>query len=192
MGTISSICVFSGSTIPHDASFVDKTIELGRVIASEGIKLVYGGGNRGLMGVLASTVRENAGHVIGVLPRMMDIPEVRTKDNESELIIASGMHERKSIMYDRADAFIALPGGIGTLEELFESYTWKQLGLHQKPVLLFNINGFYDRLLEFLDECTEAGFISAEVRASLLVADTARDAISLIAKDRRILPDKLR
>lgn len=144
------------------------------------------------MGVLASTVRENAGHVIGVLPRMMDIPEVRTKDNESELIIASGMHERKSIMYNRADAFIALPGGIGTLEELFESYTWKQLGLHQKPVLIFNMNGFYDKLLEFLDECTEAGFISTEVRASLLVADTARDAISLLAKDRRILPDKLR
>ena len=191
MRKIDNICVFSGSSTPAKEIYAEKTIELGKLLAEKHINLVYGGGNRGLMGILASTVRENGGHVIGVLPEIFNVPEVRTKDNESELIVTPDMHSRKKMMYDKADAFIALPGGIGTFDELFESYTWKQIGFHDKPVLLMNIDGFYDELLSFLDKTVELGFLGEEARNSLLVEEDAEKAISALMNDERVLPSKI-
>lgn len=191
MNKINSICVFSGSTLPENKRIIEGTIALGKKLADEGITLVYGGGNRGLMGIIASTVKENGGRVIGVLPSFFDTPTVRTKDNESELIITEGMHERKKTMYEKADAFIALPGGIGTFEELFEAYTWRQIGLHKKPVMLFNLEGFFDTLLKFLDETVKEGFLMEEVKESLLVANNADTALSLLRKEQQVLPSKI-
>ena len=180
MKKINNICVFSGSSDPTNRIYAEKTMELGKLLAEKHINLVYGGGNRGLMGTLASTVQDNGGHVIGVLPEIFNVPEVRTRDNESELIITPDMHSRKKAMYDKADAFIALPGGIGTFDELFESYTWKQIGFHDKPVLLLNIDGFYDGLLSFLDTTVEKGFLTREAREALLVEEDPRKAIEAI------------
>lgn len=191
MRRINNICVFSGSSDPASSIYAEKTIELGKLLAEKHINLVYGGGNRGLMGTLASTVQDNGGHVIGVLPEIFNVPEVRTRDNESELIITPDMHSRKKAMYDRADAFIALPGGIGTFDELFESYTWKQIGFHDKPVLLLNIDGFYDGLLSFLDMTVEKGFLSREAREALLVEDDPRKAIEAIEGDEQVHMNKI-
>lgn len=191
MRKINNICVFSGSSTPTKDIYAEKTIELGKLLAEKHINLVYGGGNRGLMGTLASTVRENGGHVIGVLPEIFNVPEVRTKDNESELIVTPDMHSRKKAMYDKADAFIALPGGIGTFDELFESYTWKQIGFHDKPVLLLNIDGFYDGLLSFLDTTVETGFLTDEAREALLVESDPAKALEAIENEERIHMNKI-
>ena len=191
MRKINNICVFSGSSDPTNGIYAEKTMELGRLLAEKHINLVYGGGNRGLMGTLASTVQDNGGHVIGVLPEIFNVPEVRTRDNESELIITPDMHSRKKAMYDKADAFIALPGGIGTFDELFESYTWKQIGFHDKPVLLLNIDGFYDGLLSFLDMTVEKGFLSEEAREALLVEEDPRKALEAIESDEHVHMNKI-
>ena len=191
MRKINNICVFSGSSTPTKEIYAEKTIELGKLLAEKHINLVYGGGNRGLMGTLASTVRENGGHVIGVLPEIFNVPEVRTRDNESELIVTPDMHTRKKAMYDKADAFIALPGGIGTFDELFESYTWKQIGFHDKPVLLLNIDGFYDGLLSFLDTTVEMGFLTEEARKALLVEEEPDKALEAIEAEERIHMNKI-
>ena len=191
MRKINNICVFSGSSTPTKEIYAEKTIELGKLLAEKHINLVYGGGKRGLMGTLASTVRENGGHVIGVLPEIFNVPEVRTRDNESELIVTPDMHTRKKAMYDKADAFIALPGGIGTFDELFESYTWKQIGFHDKPVLLLNIDGFYDGLLSFLDTTVEMGFLTEEARKALLVEEEPDKALEAIEAEERIHMNKI-
>lgn len=153
--------------------------------------LVYGGGNRGLMGLLADTVKSCGGRTVGILPKAMDLPSVRTKDVETELIIAEDMHDRKKKMYDRADAFVALPGGIGTMDEFFEIFTWKQLGYHRKPVCLLNIDGFYDTLIGFLDEATEKGFVSRPMRDALIVLDSTEGLLEALDRDEGDLPSKL-
>ncbi len=160
-------------------------------MVENGISLVYGGGNRGLMGIIADTVSSNGGHVTGVLPEKMDLPSVRTKDVESKLIIVKDMHERKKTMYFLADAFLALPGGIGTLEELMEIFTWKQLKYHEKPVGLLNINGYYDTLLSFLDKMVEEGFLLKEVKESLAVIDNVEDVVPMLCRMQQEIPDKL-
>ena len=170
---------------------MDASRALGRLLAENGIRLVYGGGNRGLMGTLADTVKSSGGNVLGVLPRAMDLPCVRTKDVETELIIADDMHDRKRKMYDAADAFVVLPGGIGTMDEFFEIFTWKQLGYHKKPVALLNISGFYDTLLKFLDEATEKGFVSRPMRDALIVLDSTEGLIDALEKHEGELPSKL-
>ena len=143
------------------------------------------------MGVIAESVRQSGGKVTGVLPKVFDDPRVRLKDVEDELIIASGMHERKSMMYDRSDAFIIFPGGIGTLDEFFEIFTWKQIGLHGKNIALYNISGYFDRLLEFLMECRDRGFMKQEVLSSLIVSDDAADIINQLRVKETSLPSKI-
>ena len=164
---------------------------LGHLLSENGIRLVYGGGNRGLMGTLADTVKSSGGNVLGVLPKAMDLPSVRTKDVESELIIADDMHDRKRKMYDAADAFVVLPGGIGTMDEFFEIFTWKQLGYHKKPVALLNVNGFYDTQLEFLDEAVEKGFVSKPMRDALIVLSGPEGLIEALEEHEGDLPSKL-
>ena len=170
MKSLKSIAVFCGSSSGSRKEYEEGARALGSAMAAKGITLVYGGGGKGLMGTIAASVRKNGGHVIGILPEAMDIPSVRKNSQETELIIVPGMHERKKAMYERADAFIALPGGIGTIEEISEIYTWRQLGYHNKNIALLNTAGYWDPFIQMIDKGVAEGFISEEVRR-LLIAD---------------------
>ncbi len=150
MSPIRSICVYCGSAPGKDPAFVAAAQAFGRIMAREGIRLVYGGGTIGLMGALASAVLDNGGEVTGVIPEFLTTRE-RMITRAQELLVTRDMHERKRKMFERADAFVALPGGIGTLEETIEQMTWAQLGRHKKPILLANINRFWDPLCALLN-----------------------------------------
>lgn len=166
---IRRICVFCGSNKGADPAFVEATRELGRLFAREGIALVYGGGSVGLMGELADTVLSSGGEVIGVIPHALWAREVGHR-GLTDMRIVDTMHERKAMMADLADAFIALPGGLGTLEEIFEIWTWAQLGLHQKPVGFLDVSGYYTPLMQFLDRGVSARFVKPEHRAIAMIA----------------------
>ena len=178
MATLNSLCVYCGSSTGNDPVFASAARELGRQIAAYGMSLVYGGGHVGLMGVIADAVLDAGGAVTGVIPTALMDAEVG-HERLTELLVVRDMHERKAVMAERADGFVALPGGIGTLEELFEVMTWLQLGYHAKPVGLLNVNGFYDELLAFLDKQRDTGFLRREHRALLL---TANDPAALLEK----------
>ncbi len=169
--SLKSICVYCGSSPGTDPAFAQQARAVGRYLAENGIRLVYGGGNIGLMGQVADGALEAGGEVKGVIPHHLADKEL-AHGSATELIRVNSMHERKQLMADLSDAFIALPGGIGTLEELFETLTWLQLGLHHKPVGLLNISGFWDSMLTFLDHMSAQRFLRPEHRALLLVEDT--------------------
>ena len=191
MEKINSVCVFTGSSFGNSEKYRSDAVALARLFAENSITLVYGGGNKGIMGVLAKELKRLGGHVIGVLPKAMDIPSVRTEDVESELIIVQDMHERKKKMYSLSDAFIALPGGIGTLEEFSEIFTWRQIGLHDKNIALFNIEGFFDPLLVFLESIVAQGLMTRDVLDSLIVSDDIDVMLSRLDGDRTVLPEKI-
>ena len=161
------ICVFCGSNLGINPAYRRATLEVGRLLAHRGIELVYGGGNIGLMGVLADAVLEAGGRVIGVIPRSLMAREVG-HSGLTELRIVESMHERKAMMADLSDAFIALPGGYGTFEEFCEVVTWSQLGLHAKPCGVLNVEGYYDPLLELFDRAVSEGFLRIENRELVL------------------------
>lgn len=165
---IGSVCVFCGSNAGNDPRFAEAAREFGALLAKEGIALVYGGGHVGLMGVVADAVLANGGKAIGVIPRALWDREVGHR-NLTEIHIVETMHERKAKMSSLADAFVALPGGLGTLEEIFEVWTWAQLGIHRKPVGFLDVEGFYSLLLEFLDRAVDAGFVRPQFRAIAIV-----------------------
>jgi len=146
----------------------------GEIMASEGVGLVYGGGSRGLMGAVATSVLDHGGRVTGIIPEFLQTKE-GVQRGAQELIIVPDMHVRKQTMFERADAFVALPGGIGTLEELVEQLTWAQLGRHKKPILILNIKGFWDPLCALLDHMRRLDFIRAELSVKLLVVDQPED-----------------
>lgn len=175
---IQALCVYCGSSAGHDPAYASAARALGTQMAARGIRLIYGGGHVGLMGIIADAVLDAGGQVSGVIPQALMDSEVG-HDKVTELLIVQDMHERKARMAALADGFIALPGGIGTLEELFEVWTWLQLGYHQKPVGLLNVRGFYDLLLRFLDHQYDAGFLRQEHR-SLLIAE--QDPAQLLAR----------
>ncbi len=158
------VCVFCGSNVGVRPAYADAARALGRALVARGSGLVYGGGNVGLMGVVADAVLAAGGEVIGVIPHALMAREIGHSGVTSMHVVDS-MHERKALMADQADAFVALPGGVGTFEELFEAITWTQLGVHAKPCGLLNVDGFYDDLLRFLDHAWTEGFIKAETRA---------------------------
>ena len=191
MKKINSVCVFTGSSFGNSKKYRSDAVALARLFAENSITLVYGGGNKGIMGVLAKELKRLGGHVIGVLPKAMDIPSVRTEDVESELIIVQDMHERKKKMYSLSDAFIALPGGIGTLEELSEIFTWRQLGYHEKNIALMNTTGYYDDLLRFLEHTVSEGFMARSVLDELIVINDVKESLALLERDARELPSKL-
>lgn len=164
------ICVFCGSNPGHDPRYREAALALGRVLAGEGLGLVYGGASVGLMGAVADAALEAGGEVIGVLPRALADKEVAHR-GLTELRIVGSMHERKAIMADLSDGFVALPGGVGTFEELFEVWTWAQLGHHAKPCALLNVAGFYDGLTAFLDGAAREGFMKQPHRDMLIVED---------------------
>jgi uncharacterized protein (TIGR00730 family) len=171
------LCVYCGSRGGDDARFAQAALDLGAAIARGGHALVYGGGRVGLMGTLADAVLGAGGHVTGVIPRALFDREV-AHTGCSELLVVQTMHERKMAMAERADAFIALPGGIGTLEELYEMWSWRQLGYHDKPVALLNAAGYYAPLLAFMRKSVDAGFVSQRHHDLLIVDD---DVASLLA-----------
>jgi uncharacterized protein (TIGR00730 family) len=162
------IAVYCGSSPGKNPVYKDAATELGKVLAARGITLVYGGGSVGLMGILARAVVEQGGNVIGVIPKAIAEMEVAYTDLQ-DLRIVDDMHSRKALMADLADAFIALPGGLGTVEELMEILTWSQLGFHQKPAGILNIAGFFDPMLAFLERLSEEEFIAPEHKSMLMV-----------------------
>jgi uncharacterized protein (TIGR00730 family) len=172
--TLRRVCVFCGSSSGADPAFASAAGRLGALLASRGIGLVYGGGSIGLMGVLADAALRAGGHVIGVIPSALALKEV-AHDGLPDLRIVATMHERKALMAELADAFVALPGGLGTLDELFETLTWAQLGIHRRPCGLLDVAGYYQPLLAFLDRAVDARFLRREHRDLLLVdADPVR------------------
>jgi uncharacterized protein (TIGR00730 family) len=166
---IHSICVFCGSSAGAKPEYRLAAESLGREIARRGLRLVYGGGNIGTMGALARAALASGGKVLGVIPRKLY--ELVDHVELTELVVAEGMHERKSLMAEASDAFIALPGGTGTLEELFEVWTWRHIGFHAKPVGILEVAGFYRPLFDFLARVSEEGFLKASSLADLVVDD---------------------
>jgi uncharacterized protein (TIGR00730 family) len=168
--------VFCGSSPGARPAYAEATAQLARVLVAEGLGLVYGGANVGLMGTLADTVLAEEGEVIGVIPRALVEKEI-AHNGLSDLRVVGSMHERKALMADLSDAFVALPGGLGTLEELLEIYTWAQLGLHQKPCALLDVEGYYAGVAAFLSHAVEERFLREEHRAMLIVEREPRTLI---------------
>ncbi len=174
---MNSVCVFCGSASGTNPVYAEVARELGRVLASRNLALVYGGGRVGLMGEVASATLAAGGTVIGVIPHSLAVKEIAQEDC-TELIVVDTMHERKSRMADRSDAFVALPGGYGTCDELFEILTWAQLGIHNKPVAVLNVNGFFTPLLAWLDHVVTEGLLRPKHRELLLVAESVPELLS--------------
>lgn len=175
------IAVFCGSSSGNDPDFINSTKILGQYFAENGIDLIYGGGKVGLMGVIASSVMEYGGKVIGVIPEYLKEKEI-AHEGLTELIIVADMHERKARMASMADAFVALPGGAGTLEEIFEAWTWAQLGHHSKPCAFYNTNGFYKYLFAMITHMKNTGFLNKEYSEMLILADTPEVLVRGIEK----------
>ena len=192
MERLKRLAVFCGSVMGKDHIYKTEAEKLGKEMANNSITLVYGGGNRGLMGVVAHAVHDNGGKVIGVLPKAMVRPSVTDGQVEDEVYIEDDMHQRKKRMYSLSDGFVALPGGIGNIEEISEIFTWRQLGDTGGNVALYNINGYWDPFLNMLDKAVEDGFLSEKVRESLIVADDTESLLSRLDIERVSLPDKLK
>jgi uncharacterized protein (TIGR00730 family) len=175
MVDLNKICVFCGSREGNDNAIIEASEQLGITFAKKNITLVYGAAKIGIMGIIAQTALDNKGKVIGVIPEFLKLKEV-VHLGLTELITTNNMHERKLKMQEISDGFIALPGGIGTLEELFEILTWLQLGLHKKPIGLLNINHFYDDLLKLLENMVRKGFLSMD-NYNLLIVDSSIDLL---------------
>ncbi|MGH9811362.1 MAG: TIGR00730 family Rossman fold protein, partial [Terriglobia bacterium] len=170
MSKINTVCVYCGSGPGTDPKFVEAAIQFGKVLAENGVRLVYGGGSLGLMGALAKSVLDHGGSATGIIPEFLKSRELALT-RVQEMIVTPDMHERKRLMFERSDAFVALPGGIGTLEELVEQLTWQQLGRHSKPILLANINGFWEPLLDLLTHMRATEFIRPSLAVHILKAE---------------------
>ena len=176
---IRKICVYCGSSPGIDPAFVESARAFGTLLAKNGIGLVFGGGSVGMMGAVAKSVREHGGEVTGIIPEFLVAREhaMRGADN---LIVTRDMHERKRKMFEMADAFVAMPGGVGTLEEVVEQMTWVQLGRHRKPILLANIKHFWDPLCALIDHMKALEFIRGDLNFDLLVADKVEDILPML------------
>ncbi|WP_264050366.1 LOG family protein [Methylobacterium flocculans] len=179
MAPVRTVCVYCGSGFGGDPAFTAAAETLGRALAEAGLGLVYGGGNVGLMGTVARAVLAHGGHVTGIIPDFLKSRE-RMLDEIQETIVVEDMHTRKRLMFERSDAFVALPGGIGTLEELVEQLTWAQLGQHRKPILLLSVADFWTPLLTLFDHMRDQGFIREGLDLSYLVASEAEDVVGLL------------
>ena len=182
---IQSVSVFCGSRSGNNPIFASAAFHLGTLLAKEKIKLIYGAGNIGLMGVIADACLAANGHVIGVIPTKLVEKEVAHK-GLSELFVVDSMHERKALMASKSEAFIALPGGFGTCDELFEILTWAQLGIHHNPIGILNTEGFFDPLLAWIDQMIEQGFVKPKFRQLLLVATKPEELLELILQGAKL------
>ena len=177
MNKIKAICVYCGSSPGTDPAFAKTARDFGKILAENQVRLVYGGGSIGLMGAIAASVIEHGGTATGIIPEFLTAKE-QPRRLAQEQIITRDMHERKRTMFDRADAFVALPGGLGTLEELIEQMTWAQLGRHKKPILIANINGFWNPLLVLIDHMRRLGLVPSSAHGvELLVANRVEDIL---------------
>jgi uncharacterized protein (TIGR00730 family) len=188
MSRIKSICVYCGSGPGTNPAFIEAARKFGQILGDNKISLVYGGGSIGLMGALAESVLDHGGFVTGVIPDFLtDREHMLTRAQER--IITRDMHERKRTMFERADAFVALPGGVGTLEELVEQITWAQLGRHKKPILIANIDGFWDPLCILLNHMRQLAFIRAGLAVNLLVAERVEDILPKLFAAAQAVPE---
>ena len=188
MSTIRTVCVYCGSGPGTDPAFIAAARTFGKILAENRVRLVYGGGSLGLMGALANSVLDHGGEVTGVIPEFLTVREKKLT-RAQEIIVTRDMHERKRLMFERADAFVALPGGIGTLEETIEQMTWAQLGRHKKPILLANIKGFWDPLCALLDHMRALQFIRPDLIVDPLVADRVEDILPTLQAAVAPLPE---
>lgn len=179
---IHRICVFCGSRSGSRPEYVAAAKRLGRALAERRIELVYGGASVGTMGILADAALAAGGEVIGVIPESMVVKEL-AHEKLSELHMVDSMHQRKALMAELSDGFIAMPGGSGTLDEFFEIFTWAQLGYHHKPQVLVNIHGYYDSLLVFLEHAVTEGFLSAEHRDSIMIRNEPEAAVAALLRE---------
>ena len=188
-----TLCVYCGSSPGDDPAFAEAARTVGTLIGREGWQLVYGGGRAGLMGIVADAALAAGAPVVGVIPQSLMVRELG-HPGLTELHVVETMHQRKTLMAERADAFVALPGGIGTFEELFEVWTWRQLGYHDKPVGLLNVAGYYDPLLAFLDQATGKGFMRAAQHELLQVHTDPRTLLARLGvmADGATAPDDYR
>jgi len=187
MSNIRKICVYCGSGPGADPAFVEAARAFGKILAENKIGLVYGGGSVGLMGELAGAILDNGGEAVGIIPKFLINREHAM--TSGEIVVTHDMHERKQLMFDHADAFVALPGGVGTLEELVEQMTWAQLGQHKKPILIANIKGFWNLLCALLDHMEETQFIRPGLAVKYLVADRVEDILPNIAAALAAVPE---
>ena len=180
-GPFASVCVYCGSSTGTKPEFLNAAVALGASLAARSIRLVYGGGSVGLMGAVSTSAHARGGSVLGVIPTALEPVEV-SGGSVGEVMVVRDMHERKAAMASAADAFVAMPGGFGTLEELLEMITWQQLGYHKKPVGVLNVGGYFDPLLEFFDRSVECGFIRKEARAIVVVGATPDELLEKLEK----------
>ena len=173
------IAVFCGSSTGNDIEYINATKKLGKFFALNNIDVVYGGGNVGLMGAIADSVMENGGKVYGVIPEKLQEKEL-SHNEITELTVVSNMHERKALMAEMADAFVVLPGGAGTLEEIFEVWTWAQLGFHQKACAFLNVNGFYDKLFDMIEHMCSKKFLKQEYSDMLIKTENQEELLQSI------------
>jgi len=188
MSTIKSICVYCASGPGNNPAFMEAAKKFGRILGENGIRLVYGGGSVGLMGALAESVLDRGGAVTGVIPDFL-VNREHMLLRVQERVITRDMHERKWVMFERADAFVALPGGIGTLEELVEQLTWAQLGRHKKPILILNVARFWDPLCVLLEQMEKLDFIRANLPVNLLVAEQVEEILPKLEEAARFVSD---
>ncbi|MBO6635794.1 TIGR00730 family Rossman fold protein [Parvibaculum sp.] len=176
---LTSLCVYCGSSTGTEPVFMEAADRFGRIMADRGVELVYGGGGIGLMGAVARAVLAGGGKVTGIIPKFLT--EIEVEFNEvSELVVTDSMHARKQLMFERSQAFVALPGGVGTVEETIEMLTWAQLGRHSRPIVIANIDGFWDPLNELLDHIIKAGFARSEIRRIYSMVDRVEDILPRI------------
>ena len=188
LSKIRKICVYCGSGPGTDPAFIEAANAFGTIMAKNGIGLVYGGGTVGMMGEVANAVARHGGEVTGIIPNFLMTRE-RPTQGLNNLIVTADMHERKRTMFEMADAFVAMPGGIGTLEELVEQLTWVQLGRHKKPVLIANIKGFWEPLCALLEHMKALDFIRSDLDFDLLVADKVEDILPTLQKAAEAIPE---
>jgi uncharacterized protein (TIGR00730 family) len=191
MNKIKTVCVYCGSGPGTNPRFVEAAIALGKNFAENGVRLVYGGGAHGLMGAVAKSTLDHGGSVTGIIPEFLTARE-NVLANVQEVIVTPDMHERKRLMFERSDAFVALPGGVGTLEELVEQLTWQQLGRHSKPVLLANIDGFWEPLLALLAHMRATQFIRPTLTVDILKAERVEDILPRLRAAAALAPEETR
>jgi len=188
MNQIKTVCVYCGSGSGANPRFSEAAVALGKIFAENSIRLVYGGGSVGLMGAVAKSVLDHGGAVTGIIPDFLANRE-RMNPNLTELVVTPDMHERKRLMFERSDAFVALPGGVGTLEELVEQMTWQQLGRHTKPVLLANIDNFWEPLIALLTHMRATEFIRPSLNVDVLKAERVEDILPRLRAAAALAPE---
>jgi uncharacterized protein (TIGR00730 family) len=191
MSNINALCVYCGSSPGTDPAYLEAAQSFGKILAENDVRLIYGGGSVGLMGALAQAVVKHGGKATGVIPEFL-LRRERPHQDRVEQVVVPDMHARKRIMFERADGFIALPGGLGTLEEVVEQITWAQLGRHKKPILLANINGYWDRLLALIEHMRATKFVPSAFDVQFLVASRVADILPKLRTAARNItePDK--